>query len=404
MGAAAQYEVERIVDARSVRGTGGKRKEQLRVRWKGWQRADDTWEDAATLRREVPLAVSAFIAGRRAATGSSGGIKKRRRSDQQRRAPACSSRRARPAACEHPRAQKRSEPAAAVRARLPSVPHRELFDLMRRQFPTTSPADVAQIISESQCLLTIQDERGVVTAGAACSFDDDEHGQGKLGFLHFLATDVKGRKYGTVLLRGVALFLQRRGVARLCLDSQTADDTSAGDAAASAPSASAASAASAAPRGSRNDPVAFYRACGCTEEAGAGASNSSSGGSGAGGGSSSAVPMVGNVSEILPRCTAKLLQLAAAERHQLLHSAHVRLLPPIDTSAAAEAEAEKQAAVLAVPVSIKAINAQQQQQQQQQASCSSSSSSFCSSKVDGTLTPVQHSAVCPGTTTIYFST
>lgn len=249
------------------------------MRWAGWRAADDTWEPAATLLREVPLAVHCFLRQ----SAPRGNVKKSCRS--------------RPGF--HQAAPVRAE--AQARARLPSRDaYRELFDLMRRQFPTTAPNDLGDIICESQCLVILQNKRGVVTAGACCSYDtDDAHG--RLGYLHFLATDVMGQKHGTMLLHATACFLKQHGVLRLQLDSQPPDKLG--------PASPA--------RGRRsNDPVAFYRSCGCQEQSRV--PSTSYGAS---------IPMDGNIDNVLSRCSHKLgiacLQLGIAQLQ------HVRLLPPI---------------------------------------------------------------------------
>ena len=139
-----QYEVERIVAQRCRN-----KQTEYRVRWRGWRAADDTWESATTLQREVPTVVHSFLS-HRALRGAFGrGCKPRRR---------CS----RAAASVLVQAQARA-------AALPSSAHQELFDLMRRQFPATSSNDTAQIICESQCVLVMQHGHGHAVSAGACA-------------------------------------------------------------------------------------------------------------------------------------------------------------------------------------------------------------------------------------------
>ena len=243
-----QYEVERIVAQRCCTGT---RRKEYRVRWRNWSAADDTWEPAETLQREVPLVVRSFL--EHCTMSTSAGKRNRPRE-----------RRCRKAASVLAEKQ--------ARAQLPSTPYRGLFDLMRRQFCTTSPRDIYQIISESQCLMVLQREDGAVTAGVCCSYDDDANGH--VGYLHFLATDVRGQKHGTMLLHAAASFLKRHNVTQIHLDSQLADTEET---------------KSLVRR--RNDPVAFYRACGCQEQGQATTALSRT-----------SVPMEGNIDLIIAQC------------------------------------------------------------------------------------------------------
>jgi hypothetical protein len=265
-----QYEVERIVAQRCRN-----KQTEYRVRWRGWRAADDTWESATTLQREVPTGVHAFLA-HRALRGAFGrGCKPRRR---------CS----RAAASVLVQAQARA-------AALPSSAHQELFDLMRRQFPATSSNDTAQIICESQCVLVMQHGHGhAVSAGACVSYDDDE------GYLHFLAADVRGQRHGTMLLHAAACFLKQVGVKRLRLDSQLPDGCDSADA--PAPERGREKhreTARGRVRGrGENDPVAFYRACGCQEEAQPSTGRVAD--------DRPSVPMVGSVNHIILQCSSKL--------------------------------------------------------------------------------------------------
>lgn len=262
-----QYEVERIVAQRCRN-----KQTEYRVRWRGWRAADDTWESAMTLQREVPTVVHSFLS-HRALRGAFGrGCKPRRR---------CS--RAAPVLVQ-----------AQARGALPSSAHQELFDLMRRQFPATSANDTAQIICESQCVLVMgQHGHGhAVSAGACVSYEHDE------GYLHFLAADVRGQRHGTMLLHAAACFLKQVGVKRLRLDSQLPDGCDSADA--PAPERGREKhreTARGRVRGrGKNDPVAFYRACGCQEEAqpSTGVADRPS------------VPMVGSVNHIILQCSSKL--------------------------------------------------------------------------------------------------
>lgn len=266
-----QYEVERIVAQRCCRKRGGRT--EYRVRWRGWSAADDTWEPAATLEREVPAVVRSFLKRCLPRTESVG---KRCRA----RAP-------------HTAAPLLD---AYARAKLPSSSHSELYALMRRQFPATSPHDTAQIIRESQCLLTLSHMRGAVIAGACCSYDDDDTDDphGRLGYLHFLASDVKGQKHGTTLLHAAACFLKQRGVKQLRLDAQQPD-----------------SCMDASGR-SRNDPVAFYVACGCIKTAQSSVAIPCQ----------RSIPMEGDIDRIIVQCSRKLGSAQPEE---------VRLVPPIYT-------------------------------------------------------------------------
>ena len=266
-----QYEVERIVEQRCRN-----RKTEYRVRWRGWRAADDTWEPAATLQREVPTVVHSFLSHRALRGGLGGRCKPRRRRSRQ----------------VSVLVQEQA------RATLPSPAHQELFDLMRRQFPATSPNDTVQIIRESQCLLVIQQGRAEVSAGACCSYDNDE------GYLHFLAADARGQGHGTLLLHAAACFLKQRGVKRLRLDSQLPDGCKPergrdGECQSETERDTE--------RGRRlNDPVAFYRACGCQEEAQPLAAADRT-----------TVPMQGNVIHIILQCSRKLGTAPQEHVHRL---------------------------------------------------------------------------------------
>ena len=297
------FEVDRIVDCRIEVD----HIVEYRVRWKGWDAADDTWEAAARLETEVPHAVR-FFATIQGAALTAARQQKRRRS----KSSSCRGRRKRDWAStglqvvigrnpsyrqQHPQnklksclsdqntadvrgiqhAQWLAAAKAAALAKLPSKDHRGLFQLMHLNFPATPPCDVAQIILECCCCLIIRDERtGHIGAGAVASIDE----KSGRGFLHFLAARQRGARHGTALMRAVALEIQRAqqqlsastSTGVLELDSQIPDDD---------PTA--------------NDPVSFYLACGCEED-----SRTTVHPLGA------VVPMTGRVDDILHRCNAKL--------------------------------------------------------------------------------------------------
>ena len=301
-----QYELERIVGARSTKNKQRSRKvsqEEYRVRWKGWSAADDTWEDAAQLRREVPHAVKFYEYLVREAAARERQQQKRqcaKRKQMRRRTPSAPQPPPR-ARCQRELATiERLErlSAADARATLLTFEHRGLFDLMRRQFPTTPPSDIAQIISESQCCLVIMDG-GTVTAGAACSYDAEDgegsYGGSVSGYLHFLASDVRGQKHGSALLYHVARYLQSHGARKLLLDSQRPDDVAGSGRKRNS---------GAAKQRVGNDPVAFYRACGMRVESSSERGGCSDNADSTAGG----VPMAGSIDEILHCCAIKLGQ------------------------------------------------------------------------------------------------
>jgi GNAT superfamily N-acetyltransferase len=171
---------------------------------------------------------------------------------------------------------------------------------MRKQFPTTPPSDIAQIIRESQCCLVIIDG-SAVTAGAACSYDTDDEDGSVTGFLHFLASEVRGQKHGSALLYHVARYLESHGARKLLLDSQRPDDET--DHGNDTSRKNNNGGGGGATQRTGNDPVAFYRACGLHVERGSESGSHSDHDDGAEG-----VPMAGRIDEISRCCAAKLGQ------------------------------------------------------------------------------------------------